>query len=113
MSCKGLPQMRQLSGYLSINECCLCLPKCTPAPPTVRALVSQRQSGVIKLANHLDSNELGDLMFNFSDLFRSVMLSILLGPIRTDQARLFSPLYILLWCLFPQLDVLIPFGEEL
>ena len=29
MSCKGLPQMRQLSGYLSINECCVCLPKCT------------------------------------------------------------------------------------
>src|SRR5271170_6820019 len=31
-----------------------------PAPSTVRALVSQRRSGVIKLANHPDSNELGD-----------------------------------------------------
>jgi hypothetical protein len=35
-----------------------------PAPPTVQALVSQRRSGVIKLANHPDSNDLGDRGFS-------------------------------------------------
>jgi len=29
MSRKELPQMIQLSGYLSINECCYCLPEST------------------------------------------------------------------------------------
>ena len=122
MSCKGLSQMRLLSGYLSINECCFCLLLGIHVPSVpyatdctgyglAKAVRVDKAWLIIQIAMNLVA-QFG-LMFNFSDLFCtfgfcipsfSVKLAILLGPTCVDQARLFP--------FFLQFDILIPFGEE-